>query len=167
MSGIQLIILSLLGEQLIVVAALDDLTLLQYQNSLCIPDGGKAVGDDKDRAARHQTVHTLFDQFFRAGINGTGGFIQDQHRRIGHRGAGNGQELTLALGKASAVVRDPCVIPIGQMADKGIGVGKLCRGADFLVGGIQLTVADIIRNGSGEKMGPAERYRGNGADCPC
>ena len=51
----------------------------------------------KGGTARHQGVHAILDQFFRPGINGGGGLIQNQHRRIRHSRPGDGQQLPLSL----------------------------------------------------------------------
>ena len=92
------------------VAPLDDLPLLQYQNGLCVADGGEPVGDDEHRAALHQGVHALLDELLRAGIDGGGGLVQDQHRGICHGGAGDGQQLALSLAQVCAVADPPVLI---------------------------------------------------------
>ena len=43
--------------------------------------------------------------------------------------------------------------PLGQVADKGVGVGQPGRRADLLIGGVQLAVADVVGNGAGEQVG--------------
>ena len=52
-AGVELVILALLGNQLVVAAALDDAALLQHHDAVCIADGGQAVRNDKDGAAVH------------------------------------------------------------------------------------------------------------------
>ena len=42
-------------------------------------------------------VHPLLDQRLGAGVDRAGRLVQNQHRRVGHRRAGNGQQLPLAL----------------------------------------------------------------------
>ena len=111
------------------------------------------MGDDEHRAPGHQGIHPLLDELLRAGVDGGGGFIQDQHRGIGHGGPGNGQQLALPLAEAAAVAGDDGVVPLGQVADKGVGVGQPGRGADLLIGGVQLPVADVVGHGSGEQVG--------------
>ena len=135
------------------VAPLNDLALLQNHNGLCVADSGQAVGDDEYGTALHEAVHALFDQFFGTRINGGSSFIQNQHRRICHRRPGNGQQLALALAEVAAVIGDPGVIALRQVADKGIRVGQTGSGADLLIGGIQLSVPDVVRNGSGKQVG--------------
>ena len=56
-SGIELVVLSVLGYQIIVVATLDNPTMLHDHDGLGIVNRGQTVGDDKDGTALHQTVH--------------------------------------------------------------------------------------------------------------
>ena len=54
-------------------------------------------------------MHGFLEAFFQAGVHGGGGFIQDEDLRILQDGAGNGQELFLALGDV-----------VGFLVDEGI-----------------------------------------------
>ncbi len=92
-------------------------------------------------------------QRFSAGIDGGGGFVQNQDRRIGHRGPGNGKQLPLALAQVGAVAVQHGVVAVGQTADKAVSVGQLGRGDALLIGGVQTAVADILHNSTGEQVG--------------
>ena len=152
-TGVELVILALLGDQLVVAAALNDAALLQNHDAVCIADGRQAVGNDKAGAAIHQAVHAPLDQRLGAGINGGGRLVQDQHRGIGNRGAGNGQQLALPLRQVCTVVGQHGVVAIGQTLDKAIGIGQLCGGNALLIGGIQAAVADVLHDRAGEQVG--------------
>lgn len=65
-SGIELVVLSVLGYQIIVVATLDNPTMLHDHDGLGIVNRGQTVGDDKDGTALHQTVSPL-EQWTRFG----------------------------------------------------------------------------------------------------
>ena len=71
------------------------------------------MGDDKDGPALHQLVHALLDQGLGPGVDGAGGLVQDQHRRVRHGGPGDGQQLPLALGQVGAVGGHQGVIALG------------------------------------------------------
>ena len=47
------------------------------------------------------------------------------HRRIGHGCTRDGQQLPLALGETGAVAGEHGIVPIGQQADKAVGIGQL------------------------------------------
>ena len=78
-------------------APLDDPAVIQHHNGVGVPDGGQAVGDDKDRSALHEGIHALLHQRFRAGVDGGGGLVENHYRRVGHGGTGDGDELALSL----------------------------------------------------------------------
>ena len=111
------------------------------------------MGDDEHRAPGHQGIHPLLDELLRAGVDGGGGLVQDQHRGIRHGGPGNGQQLALALAETAAVPGDDGVVPLGQVADEGVGIGQPGRRPDLLVRGVQLAVADVVGDGAGEQVG--------------
>ncbi|MPM75211.1 hypothetical protein SDC9_122202 [bioreactor metagenome] len=91
------------------------------------------MGDDEDRAVCHQLVHAPLDELFCPGINGAGGFVQNQHRGIGKGRAGDVQKLSLPLTETAAVAGENRLIPLRQVPDEVIRVGKLCRRLHLLV----------------------------------
>ena len=134
-------------------APLDDAAVVQHHDHVAVLHGGQPVGDDEHRAALHQLVHAPLHQQLRAGVDGGGGLVQNHHRRIGHGGPGDGDELPLALGKVSAVGGEQGVVSLGQAADEVVGVGQPGRGVDLLFGGVQLAVADVLHHRAGEQVG--------------
>ena len=110
---VQLVILAFLGQQFIVGAAFYDAAVFQHDNCIGVAHGGKPVCDDKHRAALHQAVHAFFNQRLGAGIDAGCGFIQNQHWRVGYGGAGNGQQLALALAQVGTVGGDHRVVSLG------------------------------------------------------
>ena len=114
------------------------------------------MGDDEDGAALHQGVHTLGDEGLGPGVDGGGGLVQDHDRGIGHRRPGNGQQLPLTLAQVAAVAGDKGIVPVGQAADEGVGVGDLGGLDALLVGGVQPAVADVVHDGAGEEVGVLE-----------
>lgn len=96
-AGIELVILSTLGNQLRMVAALDDMAQLKHHNHVRVLHSRQAVCDHKHGAAVHQAVHTRLHDGLGAGIDAAGRFVQDHNRRISHRRACNGQKLALTL----------------------------------------------------------------------
>ena len=122
-AGVELVVLALLGDQLVVGAALYYAALLHDHDAVRVADGGEAVGDDEGRAAVHQGVHAVLHQLLGAGIDGARGLVEDEHRRVDHGGAGDGYQLALALGEVRAVAGEHRVVAVGQAADEAVGVG--------------------------------------------
>ena len=134
------------------IASFNDLSFFKDQDRLRIFHSGKAVGDDKDGPVFHKGVHTLFNEIFRTGVNGTGSLIQDQHRWAGNGCPGNGQQLTLSLGKIASVRIEHGIIPHRQTADKRICAGQLRRLMYFLICGIQPAITDVFHDGPCKQM---------------
>ena len=149
---VQLIVFALHIQKLLVLPSLNNLSVFQNDNGVGIAHGGEPVGDDKYRPSLHQLIHTLFNQGLRPGIDAGGGFIQNQHRRVGHRRPGDGQQLPLALGKICPVPGDHSAVPLGQTPDEGIRIGDFGCPLDLLLGGVQLSETDIVGDGAGEKV---------------
>ena len=85
----------------------------------------RPVGDDEAGAAVHQAVHAALHQCLGTGVDGGSCLIEDQHRRVGHGGAGDGQQLALALRQVRTVAGQHGVVAIRQTLDEAIRVGQL------------------------------------------
>ena len=83
------------------------------------------------------SIHGLLDQHLGMGIHRAGGFVQDQDGGIRQDGAGDRQQLHLALGDVGGLLVEHHVIAVRQGADEVIHVGGLGGGDDFLVRGIR------------------------------
>ena len=116
------------------------------------------MSNDEGSASLHQSVHAVLNQLLGTGVDGRGGLIQNQCRRIGDRSPGNGQQLTLALAQIGAITGKHGLIAVRQTADKSVGVGQLSRLDAFFVSGIQLAVTDVIHHRAGEQMGILQHH---------
>ncbi len=155
---VELVVLALLLQQVVVAAPLHHLAVLQHQYGVGVADCAQPVGDGKDGPSLHELVHALFDEGLGTGVDGGGGFVQDEHRRVGHGSPGDCQQLPLALGQVGAVGGDHGVIALRQAADEGVGVGDAGGGLNLLHGGVQLAKADVIGDGAGEEVGVLEDH---------
>ena len=84
-------------------APLYDLAVLQHHDRVGVAHRGQAVGNDKDGTPLHELVHPLLDKGLGTGVDGGGSLVENQDRRIGHGGPGDGQKLPLALGQIGAM----------------------------------------------------------------
>ena len=111
------------------------------------------MGNDEHGSAVHQSVHTVLHQFFRPGIDGGGGLVQNHYGRVGYRRPGNGNELPLALRQAGPIACEHRLVALRQAGDEVVGVCQLRRLDTLLIGGIQFTVADVVHHRTGEQIG--------------
>ena len=96
---------------------LDDPALLQNHDTVGVPHRGETVGDDKGSAALHQPVHALLHQLLCASVDGGRGLVQNQDGRIGYGGAGDGEELPLALAQIGPIAGEDRLVAIRKPPD--------------------------------------------------
>ena len=143
----------MLGNQLFMVAALDDVTKLKHHDNVRVLNSRQAVRDNEYRAAVHQAVHACLHDGLGARVDRAGRLVENHDRRVGYRRAGDREQLTLALRQAAAVPVNYGIVAVRQTADKVIRTRQLSRRHDFLVRCIQIAVADVVADGAGEQVG--------------
>ena len=74
----------------------------------------QAVGYDEGGAAGHEGVHAALDELLGAGVYRARGLVENEHGGIGDRGAGDGEQLALALAEVCAVAGEHGVVPSGR-----------------------------------------------------
>jgi hypothetical protein len=84
-----------MGDQFIMGSMLNDRAVLHDVNTVGIADGGQAVGDNDRGAMFGDDVKRSLNRGFGFVIDGAGGFIQDQDRRVFQDGTGDRETLTL------------------------------------------------------------------------
>ena len=132
-------------------ALLHNVAVPHHKDEVGVPDGGKAVGDDKAGTALHQAVHSSLDALLGAGIHAAGSLVQNQDAVICQNGAGDGKQLLLSLTDVGGVLVQLHLVAAGQGADKVVGVGSLCGGDHLFIGGVKPTVADVLHDGALEQ----------------
>ena len=83
-------------HQDIVGADLHDGALIHQHDHVRRADGGKTVGNEEDRASTERFEQVVADLALGAGIQGAGGFIEDQHPGVLQHRSGQGHTLALA-----------------------------------------------------------------------
>ena len=70
------------GEELVVGSLFDDPTAVEDHDAVGASDGGESMGDDKDGAVFAEAFDGLDEESLGFGVEGAGGFIENQDRRI-------------------------------------------------------------------------------------
>ena len=110
------------------------------------------MGNDKSGSSRHQPVHPFRNDPLCPRIDGGCRLVENQCRRVGYGRAGNGEQLSLPLGKVAAVSGQNRLVAVRQLADEEVRICKLRGGYDFLVGRIQFPITDIFHDSSRKQM---------------
>ena len=117
------------------------------------------MGDHQHGSPLHRLLQSELHRRLGFSIKGTGGFIQQQQRRIAKHRPGNGDPLQLATGNIGSPFFELGVIPIGQGTDEIIRIGQARRIAHLVV---RRTTAEPNRFGNGSgKHGCALRNQGH------
>ena len=131
------------GEELVVGATFDDGAVVEDEDEVGGADGAQAVGDGDSGSALHEGVESLLDGEFAFGVEGGGGFVEDEDGGVAEECAGDGDALSLAAGEVEAAVADGGVVGLGEGLDEVVGEGGACGGADLVEGESIGTEGDV------------------------
>src|SRR5579863_6767676 len=82
LAGVEVVVPPTEGEELGVVAALNDSSLLHDQDLVGAADGGEPVGDDEGGAVLHELRESGLDHGLGLGVERTGGLVEDEDARL-------------------------------------------------------------------------------------
>ena len=74
----------------------------------------QTVRHDQNRPVGHKVVYSLLNNVFRLIVQSGGCLIQNDYRSVFDKGAGNGDTLALAAGKADAAFAYLGIQPVGK-----------------------------------------------------
>ncbi len=83
-----------------------NLSLIQHADQISLDDCAEPVGNHQHGVLPFKLVDGLLHKAFALGIEGAGGFIQDQQLRIAKDGTGQGKSLSLAAAESIAPFAD-------------------------------------------------------------
>lgn len=87
---------SVFCQKLLMRTALCNSIICNHQNLICIPYGGKAMGNGNGCPVPGKLLQTFLDPALAFIIKSACGFVQNQNRRIFQKYSGNGNPLLLS-----------------------------------------------------------------------
>ena len=105
-----------------------------------------AVRDDKHRMFTKALQRSRYGRFV-AGVERTGGFVQQQDRSTLEQGAREADPLSFASGKPRTSLAD-LGVPSAQPFDDLVDARRLRRGIQLLFAGFRPGDADVVENGA-------------------
>lgn len=141
------------GEKTVVRAALDDAATFQDEDTIGAANRGEAVGNDQNGAVFHDAIEGLLDESFGFGIEGGGGFIEDENTGIMKDGAGDRDALALTAGQINSAFTDPGFVTLGKLFDELMGVGDFGGSDDLIAIVAHLSKGDVLGDRTGEQDG--------------
>src|ERR1700722_16465565 len=138
-------------DQFAVGADIHGPALVQHHDQVAIEQGGEPVRDDYHGAPLGDAQQVGIHQSFGFRIERAGGFVEDQHPRIGHQRAGDGEALLLPAGEVRRAFLDERVITIGQPFDELFRTGQPARLHRVLEGQARPSREDIVPHRAAEQ----------------
>ena len=138
-------------HQRVVGPDFDNFSAVHHHQSIGLAQGGQAVRNGNGGAALHQVVQRLLDFFFRLGVHGRSGFVEDQDARINQQRAGNADALALTARQPLAAFSHQRVVAMRQAQDEFVRMGGARRRNDLGARGLGLAVGDVLGNGAKEQ----------------
>ena len=105
------------------VAAFDDVAVVEYDDLVGVANGREAVGDDDAGASLHEFGEGLLDGLLAFGVEGGGGFVENEDGRVFEHGSCYAEALALSSAEGDAAVADGGLVAEGEGVDEGVGVG--------------------------------------------
>ena len=122
-------------------------------------NGADPVRDDQDGSIAAELLEGVLDHPFRDEIERVCRLIQNQDLRISDKRASEGQSLALTAREPKAMIPNNRFEAFGQRLDKLQGMCFAGRLDEFLVGGAELAVGDVLGDGRVEKIDLLTYYR--------
>ena len=152
LSGIQLIISSLLLNQIRMIPAFNDLSMIKHNNCITVSDRRQTMGDNKNRTTFHQVIHTFLHNTLGTGIDAGRCFIEDENRWICHGSSCDRKQLALSLGQFFTIAAEHGIIAIWKHLDKLVSMRQFCRLVNLFICRVKISVTDVVTDGSSKQV---------------
>ncbi|MND61060.1 hypothetical protein D3C80_523060 [compost metagenome] len=139
-------------------ALLDDVPFIHHDQPVHGRNRRQPVGDGDDGLALHHFIQALLNGHLHFRVQRTGGFVQQQDRRVLQHHPGNGDALALATRQLDAALSHQGVVTavalaVAELADETIGLGAGRSGADLRLGRIGAAIGDVVANRAVQQRG--------------
>ena len=142
--------------EVLVGSAFYDLALFDDEDLIGAANGGETMGDDEGGAALHEEVEAVLDEGFGFGVEGAGGFVENEDAGVGEYGAGDGEALALAAGELDAALADDGVVALGETLGELVDAGDGAGFHELFFGGGGAGELYVFADGSVEEEGLLE-----------
>ncbi len=109
------------------------------------------MGDNDSGFVSQDFLQGFLNKEFGTGVQGRGGFIENEHSRILDDGARQADTLFFAAGKGHAPLSDLALISLGQRRYEIMNIGNLCRRHHLFHSGVGFGISDVFEDGGAEE----------------
>lgn len=113
------------------VSGLEDLTLVEHEDDVCVLDGAESVHDGDGGAVLCGDFKGGLDDLLGLGVERGGGFVEEEDLGVSDQGAGDGDTLFLAAGQHDGFVAD---FGVEAFSVGVVSIGECVKGMKELTG---------------------------------
>src|SRR5262249_44730423 len=132
---------------------LDHASGAQNYYSVRMADGGESMRYDESGAVFGESYQGFLDEAFGFGVQGGGCFVEENHARVAHESARDGQPLALAAGKACARFPERSSEALREAVNKLGEVGFSQDLPERVVGNAFQAIRNVFAQAAGEENG--------------
>src|SRR5262249_48813254 len=118
------------SQQLVVLACLDQLAMVQNKDSIRASNRAESVRQDDDGATARNAFNRRVQRCFGHRIQRRRRLVQNQDRWITDEGPGNGDSLALPAREPTASLPNRRLVTLRERTDEIVNLGRLRGGFD-------------------------------------
>lgn len=124
----ELLVGAILGNKVVMVALFNHFTLAKDNDLVSVADRGESMGNHDARLllGRDKSIEGLLHLVLTLSVQGTRGLVEEKHRRLAHKGPGDGDSLLLTTGEAETSFTNDGFVALREellIVDEGESVG--------------------------------------------
>lgn len=151
LEGIEVIVAPLLMEKLLMCTLLENLTMTEQDDVVCVLDSGKTVSNNEHRADVFHLLEAVLNEDLRLGIDVCGRFVEDHYARLMNDGAREGKKLALTGREVVAALANGLIESLFQAVDEVVGVDIAAGIHNGFVGDALLAQKNVASDITGEQ----------------
>src|SRR5215212_1069482 len=124
---------------------------LQHQDEIRAGHGVEIVGNDQGRLPGHEAIQGFLDLRLALDVQTRHRLVQDQDGCVPNDGTRDGDPLSLAPREGVAPLSYDGLVPIFEVHDEVVGVGRFGGLDNLLHRSVQLPVGDVLPDGGAEE----------------
>src|SRR5215831_936645 len=152
------------GQEFGMGAFLDNVAVIEHDETVEAGDCREAMSDGDDRAPPHQPVELLLDRCLDLRIERRGGLVKDENGRVFEDYPRERDALPLAARQLDAALADMRVkaaplVEVFESLDEFDGLSLRSGAADLPFGRLRAAVADVVADGAVQQRGVLRDHR--------
>lgn len=138
---------TVLLQEFFVVSLFDDFSFVHNTDNIGIDNRRKTVGHNNGGTVLHHIVQGFLHKFFRFSVEGAGGFIKNQDRRVFQHGPGDADPLTLPARQFTSPIANVGLVSFGGSLNEFVRIGNTGSPFNLLLINLILAKGNVVEEG--------------------